>query len=362
MRDGVMRSFTAPLKSEAENLASAWIAAGDREKKVGPTVEDAINKYIDAKRNVLSPTTITAYDKYSRLYFDSIKSIPVSLLTSYDIQQFINETAGAVNAAGRKLSAKSIRNIYGLLSGAVHMFRPDFLINVTLPRPVKQFRDLPNPALLVSAVRGTDIELPTLMAMWMSLTASEICGVKVSSIHGDVLEIDEVKVRTAAGWIAKKAAKEFTRNRRVRIPPYIMELIKQTDAWKAGAGYIEPRTGQALYERFVRVTQKAGLSLRFHDCRHYFASISASLNIPEKTIMAEGGWASPHVMKSIYTETFEQDRLKNRTVLDDYFTSLFVSNSCQTDRKYISENGRFVSEPVENGPSVLPADKEKPHI
>ena len=323
-------------------MASAWIASLNREKKYGIPVGDCINKYIDAKRNVLSPTTIAAYEKYAKHHLQSLRTIPIDLLTSYDIQQAINEEAGAVNANGKKLSAKSIRNIFGLLSGAVHMFRPDFLISVTLPRPVKQFRDLPDPERVVAAVSGTDVELPTLMAMWMSLTASEICGIKVSSIHDDVLEIDEVKVRGADGWIPKKAAKEYTRNRRVKIPAHIMRLIEQTDAWQTKNGYIEPRTGQAVYERFKRVTEKAGLSLRFHDCRHYFASICAKLAIPEKQIMEDGGWNSPHVMKSVYTETFETDRLRNRAALDAYFDSIFVSISCQGSRQIASEIGNIL--------------------
>lgn len=328
-RGGKTYSFTAETRSEAIKQASLFLAEGDRAERNGITVEEAIQKYIDSKRNVLSPTTIEGYEIYLKHHYESIRSVPVKLLSSFQVQECINQEAASLSARGKPLSAKSMRNIYGLLSSAVRMFRPDFAMQVTLPQPVKVFRDLPAPEELLRAVHGTDIELPVLLAMWMSLTESEICGIKVSSIHNGILEINEVIVHAHGEQISKAAAKEYTRNRRIPIPDHIMELIKKTDAWQAGEGYIEPRSGKAIYARFKRVTKAAGLDLRFHDCRHYFASICAAIGVPEKYIMADGGWATPHVMKSVYTETFEQERKRNRRDLDAYFSRLFVSISCQ---------------------------------
>ena len=206
------------------------------------------------------------------------------------------------------------------MRSAVALARPDLALRVTLPKPVKTFRDLPEPDAVIAKVKGTDIELPALLSMWLSLTASEIRGIKVSSIQNGILTIDESVVQVNGVAVHKKAAKAFDRNRRIRVPDYIMELIKKTDAWKNGEGYIETRSGKALSSRFNRVTK--GM-MRFHDLRHLFASVGSEiLKISERTLMDIGGWSTPSTMKKVYTHSFEQDRFAEQKKIDQYWENL----------------------------------------
>ena len=59
------KSFTAPTKREAEFLAAEYVA-----KKKRPsgrmTVGEAIDRYIESKDGVLSPTTVSGYQKIRR--------------------------------------------------------------------------------------------------------------------------------------------------------------------------------------------------------------------------------------------------------------------------------------------------------
>lgn len=319
-RDKVHHSFTARRKDEAIQLASEFIAKKKYHDREGVTVDEAMRNYIEAKRNVLSPSTIAQYERYAETSFPSLKTMPVGRLTSLDVQSAVNEETGRKKQRGGKpVSAKSVKNAYEFLRAAVSLARPDFAMRVTLPKPVKIFRDLPTPKEVVEAVKGKDIELPAMLAMWLSLTASEIRGIKVSSIRDGILTIDEAVVQVNGQAVHKEAAKAYDRNRRIKVPAYIMGLIEQTDAWKRGEGYIETRSGKALSSRFSRVIKGR---MRFHDLRHIFASVGLALNIPEKYLMEQGGWSSPHVMKDVYQHTFEKERIDHQGQIDRYWENL----------------------------------------
>ena len=133
------------------------------------------------------------------------------------------------------------------------------------------------------------------------------------------MTIDEAVVQVNGQAVHKEAAKAYDRNRRIKVPAYIMGLIEQTVAWKRGEGYIEPRSGKALSSRFSRVIKGR---MRFHDLRHIFASVGLALNIPEKYLMEQGGWSSPHVMKDVYQHTFEKERIDHQDQIDRYWENL----------------------------------------
>ena len=59
--------------------------------------------------------------------------------------------------------------------------------------------------------------------------------------------------------------------------------------------------------------------ITFHDLRHINASVMAMLRIPDKYAQDRGGWKTDHVMKSVYTEVFSEERQRVDTVVDDYF-------------------------------------------
>lgn len=328
---GTRKAFTGKTEAEALRKASNWLADQEYRQEVGITVSEAMRQYIESKRNLLSPSTIAQYERYLDHGLETIKSVPVSLLTSAQVQSAINAEAGKkTERGGKPLSAKYIKNEYQFLTASVRMVRPEFALRITLPKPTKTYRELPTPTEVINLVVGTDIELPALLAMWLSLTASEIRGIKVSSIKDGILTIDETIVQVNGEAVHKSRGKAFDRNRRIRVPDYIMRLIEQTDAWKEGSGYIEPRSGKALSSRFQRVT---GGICRFHDLRHLFASVGLALGVPEKYLMEQGGWSTPSTMKSVYQHTFEQERLRHQDALDQYFAPICASANA-SDRRH----------------------------
>ena len=66
------KSFTAPTKQEAQFMASAWAAGKVDESPENITLYKAVTKYIDAKRGVLSPSTVAFYEQTQRCYLRKV--------------------------------------------------------------------------------------------------------------------------------------------------------------------------------------------------------------------------------------------------------------------------------------------------
>ena len=56
-----------------------------------------------------------------------------------------------------------------------------------------------------------------------------------------------------------------------------------------------------------------------HALRHSFAALLHAQNVPDKYIMALGGWSSEHVMKKVYTYTFEEETKAAKDAVNRYF-------------------------------------------
>lgn len=307
----VYKSFTGSDKRKVEKEAAAY-AEEHRCATETKTFGAAVEEYINSKSNILSPTTIDGYMKIIRNHFDCLRDIPVDRITNATLQTFVNDLSG-------KLSPKSVSNIYGLAVSVIYGVDSSKRFSVSLPKKQKVYRDLPSPADVIRAVKGTDIELAAMLALWLSLRMSEVRGLRQSDISPDnILTINNVRVWTHQGDILKSEAKTYDSKRRFRLPPYIRDLIDKTET-----EFLVPYTACSITTRFQNALKAANVPrIRFHDLRHLNASVMLQLGIPDKYAMERGGWASPNVMKGIYQHTFSAERLETDRKIDDYFTAM----------------------------------------
>lgn len=318
-------SFTEDTKRKVEYAALEWQEGKARKNRVGLTVGEAIDRYIEGRKGVLSPATIQGYEKMRRYYLsDDLANVPISSVTPEIVQIEIKNLSNAVSPhTHKKISPKTVHNFHGLLSGAFKQYAPDLRIDTALPKIQKKFIELPPVEEVISAVKGTDIELPTMLAMWLSLSISEIRGINVKSIKDNVLTVRETVVQVDGVAVHKDATKAFERTRKLAIPPYIMGLIEKNPAYINGEGYLEPRSNQAVLFRFKRVLKNAGVQeMTFHQLRHMNASVMAMLKVPDKYAQERGGWKTDYVMKKVYQHTFGPQRLVVDNAIDEYFNSM----------------------------------------
>lgn len=179
-------------------------------------------------------------------------------------------------------------------------------------------------------VKGTEIELPVLLAMWLSFTLSEIKGLtKSGSIKGDYIFIDQVTVTVDGKEIDKKIAKNDARNRMLLMPEYIKELID-----KVTTDRLVTLSAKAVANRFTYMLKKNGLPhMSFHDLRHVNASVMAMLNVPDKYAMERGGWKTDKIMKGTYMQTYRAERIAVDQKIDDYFNNFIGKSSHESSHE-----------------------------
>ena len=74
-----------------------------------------------------------------------------------------------------------------------------------------------------------------------------------------------------------------------------------------------------MYEIFEKLLEARGMTgeekedgpkFRFHDLRHYCASIMHAIGIPDQYIMSRGGWSSDNVMKAVYRNVIDLENVR----------------------------------------------------
>ena len=314
------KSFTTKVKGKRGKMlleaeANAW-AAGRKPKPIQEKpFGECIDDYIELKSNILSPTTLDKYRNIRRVQLsDAFLLIVMDDMDGVAIQTEINRLAAVY-------APKTVINAHGLISATISVYYPQLVYKVTLPKKQKRFRELPTAEEIIRIFKGTDMELLVLLGMWQGFRASEIRGLKKSDFKDGVLTVNRVIVTVRGEHIEKTQAKTVNSRRRLRVPAIIQSMVDRVEG-----EYITELSGQAIYKRFIRRMRKHGYEgIRFHDLRHLNASVMLMLGIPDKYAMERGGWSTTSTLKSVYQETFSDERRSVDDRIDKYFEDLYVT-------------------------------------
>lgn len=288
-----------PTKGEIKAAIEA--AEVDRKRQEGISegcdrFEDAYKIYIDSKRNVLSPSTLRGYDILFRHMPESFKQKKIFDINNLQVQKLIN-TYSADH------SAKTVRNLSGLVSAVLKMADPELKINVTLPAKQIKSEYVPTDEdirRILEMAKGTKYEIPFQLATF-GLRRGEILALTINDLDGNFLTIDKAMVEDKSRkWSVKPTPKTVSSNRRVYIPDELRDLILEN-------GCIFEGFPNTLYVTLTRYQDKLGIPhFSFHKLRHYFASSSHGMGLSDADIMAMGGWQTDHIMKTVYRHAREE--------------------------------------------------------
>lgn len=315
MIDGKRISVVDENPSVAQAKAVAMRAGLIEEKKTGPslTVGQAIDRYIESKDAVLSPSTLRGYRSIRKNSLGNLDAMQLERLTHEAVQRHIN-------ALSREKSPKYVRNVHGLLSASIAVYRPDFTLHTTLPQKEKteiQIPTMEEVQFLAEKAAGTEFELPFLLATWMGLRTSEIMGLTWDCIEGDILHVKQAVVYGDSGLVMK-TTKTYSGNRKIRIPEYIMKLLEKQ---KRNNEYIVHYPRNAMYKQLLSLCKTYGLPhYRFHDLRHVQASVMLALGIPDKYAMERMGHASTNMLKTVYQHTMKSKSEEVADKVDSFFS------------------------------------------
>lgn len=314
-------SITEDTRAKAEAKARA-IRAGfvEKTKKNAHILKTACEKYISDAEGRIDATTAEGYRKIVRNQFPELMQTRIDKITQQEAQHAINAECRRNSRRGKPYSPKTICNGWFFISSVLE--HNGVKLDVTLPETQDRPVVILKPEDVYRAVRGTEIELPCLLAMWLSLSMSEIKGItKSRSIIDGKLYITETVVNVNGVDVRREKAKEERRQRVYDIPPALMERIDAVET-----DVIAPKSGQAMYKRLSRLLAKNGLPhISFHRLRHINASVMAELNIPDKTANERGGWKTDYTRKRVYTHVFDESRKNADAAINDYFANVIAN-------------------------------------
>lgn len=344
--NGKVYSFTCSTKKEAEEKAVAF-KLGLITPPSQLTLTKAIDRYIDDRKNILSPSTIAGYRVIQRNRFQDIMRMQVSDIDQIRLQR-------SVNLQAKRISAKSLHNATTLVQAVIEE-ACGARLRARLPQIVR--KDLPwiQPAELpafLEVITGSRYELAILLGL-SGLRQSEILSVKWSDINLQKNTID-VHGATVLDENYKKVEKKENKNassfRTIPIMiPRIIEIVSNhigdPDA------YVYHHYNNVLRLNINRFCEKIGIEgVGVHGLRRSFASLMYYLGVPELEAMRLGGWSDWKIMRATYTRIADAERIRSENKISEFFSSmdvqkdvtngdklsLFVlSNDSQTENKKI---------------------------
>lgn len=308
-------SVTRPTKSECENTAriikSEYKLNKRTEATTSATLSQAIDRYIDARTNVLSPSTIRGYKAHKASRFQAYMQRPIK---SIDWQKMINTEASLC-------SPKTLKNAWGLVRSAISEY--DINPTIRLPAPVPHEKEWLTPEqipVFIEAVKGKPVEIGALLAL-SGLRRSEIYGLTWDDIDLDkkVIHIHQSKLLgEKAKPVIRKQNKTASSTRDV--PIFIDGLFSALCAVPDKSGYVMTENIGTLRKRITKVCEEANLpDIGVHGLRHSFCSLCYSLGVSELACMKLGGWSDYQTMRKIYTHLSEADAVKSTEKLMEFF-------------------------------------------
>ncbi|WMI80954.1 site-specific integrase [Anaerotignum sp. MB30-C6] len=315
--------FTATTQKEAEYLAAEFMM--NKDKRRNPenfTVKEAIENYIETKKKTLSPSTIRAYSSLAKYHYDEI-DIPIAKINNDTLQKYFNK-------ASIDLTPKTVRNMSGLLSATLKFYHPDFYYNVTMPTSKKEEITVPcenDLKKIIELSKGSTIHLPVLIASGMGLRRGEIAALRVKDADFEnntiAISFSMVFDKDKKEWV-RKPPKTTAGKRVLPIPSHILPVLEEVVNGKKDDDSLTGLTPTDITNHFFRFLLKHEINhMRFHDLRHYYASMMLANNVPDKYALKRMGHATDNMLKRVYQHTMKEKDGEVTKTIDSYLVSVF---------------------------------------
>ena len=281
-----------------------------------PTLTQAIDAYINAKSNTLSPATIRGYRVLQR------NRLKLTMPRRID-QIGDNEWQAIFNQEALLCGPKTLKNAYFLVRSAVSFSTGRKIPDVTLPAVAPAVRPFLAPdeiRTFVQAIKDTKVAVPALLAL-SSLRSSEIRALRWENIppNPEFIQVAGAVVEDEFGiGTFKQQNKNATSTRKV--PILIPELSAAIERDRQPIGPVLQLTPNKFRDNINRACAANGLpEVGIHGLRHSFASLAYHLQIPEKIAMEIGGWADSTTMHRIYTHIAQSDFERYKKALGSFY-------------------------------------------
>lgn len=124
-------------------------------------------------------------------------------------------------------------------------------------------------------------------------------------------------------WV-EKSPKSFSGNRILDIPEFTRKELEKISSGKRAAEPVVNLLPSQVTNNFITLTRQIGIShIRFHNLRHYYASMLLANNVPDKYAMKRMGHATNAMLKGVYQHIIIQKEQEISSTINHYFSEHF---------------------------------------
>ena len=300
----------------------------------------------------VKPSTAYLYQRQAKLYIrPALGSVRLDRLEPHTIQRFYNSLHEERDGKP-PLSAKSIKNIHGILHKALQQaVLPNYLrTNPTnaciLPKIIKKEihpMDDRDTALFLEAIKGCRYELLLKVDLFTGLREGELLGLMWDCVDfekGTILVNKQLRRSQRKGGTYYFSPPKNNKSRTITPAPYVMKLlqaqkVQQAEqrlmagpAWEASGLVFTNEFGRyvsyrAIFDSFKRIVKRIGLpDARIHDLRHTYAVNCIRAGDDIKTVQSNLGHATAAFTLDVYGHFTDDMRSVSAQRMEGFITNV----------------------------------------
>ena len=298
------------------------------------TLSDAIQSYLDAKRDSVQPSTYAGYERLGKNLLLTLGEKEISKITKVDIKELTKKLME------RNDTDNTAKHYITLLNGVLQWAE---YLGYSLSSPgwraeqpkIDKYHGaswytVSEVKQLLDAAAESPIKCALHIASYLGLRRSEISGLKWNyvNLQEKTIRICEKRVQYSKveGYMIDDSKKMKTAYSD-RILPIPDDLVEVLEAEPTKEGYVckhadgRPQNPQYLSLTFSRLLKKHGLrKIRFHDLRHTCASLLLQSGVDMKTVQIILGHGNYSTTADIYSHVDLTGKKNAMDKLNDIFS------------------------------------------
>jgi len=290
------------------------------------TLKSLLNTWYDVHKVSVAETTKELYRMYLDVHLiPALGSLTLKNINGLRIDQFYSKKLE------EGLSPNTVCKFHGVLRQAFKYAIKNGVItinpieSVTPPKRVKtKYRIVKEKEFesLLNHVEGTHYMIPIILAGAVGLRRGEVFGLKWDNIdfENKTITIEETMVRFSNNII--KEPKNDSSKRVIKVFDFVVNALWD---YKESSGsddvYVYNKYKPTSWsEKFGKLLEQFGMEgMRFHDLRHYNATLMLKYGVPDIVAAERLGHSDTTMLKKVYQHVLEDMRDEAAKKLNDVF-------------------------------------------
>ena len=351
----IQKSVYGKTQKEVRQKLTAITAEIDDGTYMEPcrmTLDEWLDIWLRDYLTGVKPSTAYLYQRQAKLYIrPALGSVRLDRLEPHTIQRFYNSLHEERDGKP-PLSAKSIKNIHGILHKALQQavllnyLRTNPTNACILPKIIKKEihpMDDRDTALFLEAIKGCRYELLLKVDLFTGLREGELLGLMWDCVDfekGTLLINKQLRRSQRKGGTYYFSPPKNNKSRTITPAPYVMKLLQTQKvqqatqrllagpAWEDSGLVFTNEFGRyvsyrAIFDSFKRIVKRIGLpDARIHDLRHTYAVNCIRAGDDIKTVQSNLGHATAAFTLDVYGHFTDDMRSVSAQRMEGFITNV----------------------------------------